>query len=364
MGAMACTQPFIVQELALVSKDLVKDRVNHYLHPTNAMMDVVEGRALEHEVSEMPKHCDLTSLDNVAIDKIKGDHGLYCARLDYTYPIAAYGNNLNTIYEKQFSVQGAGGESVLYLYDMTIGFDFVTAAQMKALIRRVNPGEIYEYAYDPLKCLYDHSCFEAELISKNELNINVILTVGTYELIIFDMPSNAATQFVAGEAGLSRAPFTFELQATPVIQNEDRQHCKHRLFLSENFIQNRFIAGKGGRRFTFDEEVLVSFAHNSQQLYLKPEKDSILKVSSKEAYGVNMNFTLCKKNDERACPGISSVTGNTEMLFAQLDAGVEYYLGIEHKGSIVQLSSYFDCPHVHMRLSMMSENEYQVLLQA
>ena len=100
MGAMACTQPFVVQELALVSKDLVKDRVNHYLHPTNAMMDVVEGRALEHEVSEMPKHCDLTSLDNVAIDKIKGDHGLYCARLDYTYPISAYSSGLNTVYEK------------------------------------------------------------------------------------------------------------------------------------------------------------------------------------------------------------------------------------------------------------------------
>jgi hypothetical protein len=60
------------------------------------------------------------------------------------------------------------------------------------------------------------------MISKNELNINVILTVGTYELIIFDMPSTAATQFIAGEAGLSKAPFTFEMQATPIIQNEDR----------------------------------------------------------------------------------------------------------------------------------------------
>lgn len=33
MGAMSCTQPFIVQELAIVSKDLVKDRVGQYLHP-------------------------------------------------------------------------------------------------------------------------------------------------------------------------------------------------------------------------------------------------------------------------------------------------------------------------------------------
>jgi hypothetical protein len=150
------------------------------------MMDVVEGRALEHEISEMPKHCDLTSLNNVAIDKIKGDVGLYCSRLDYTYPMNGFNQQLNTIYQKQFSVQGAGGDSVLYLLDLTLGYDFISSAQLKALVRRVNPGEIYEYTYNPLKCLYDHSCFEAELLSKNELNINVILTVGTYELIIFD----------------------------------------------------------------------------------------------------------------------------------------------------------------------------------
>lgn len=114
-------------------------------------------------------------------------------------------------------MQGAGGDSVLYLLDMTVGYDFVTSAELHALVRRVNPGEIHEYSYDPLSCLYDHSCVEAELISKNELNINVILTVGTYELIIFDMPSGAATQFITGEAGLTKAPFTFELQATPII---------------------------------------------------------------------------------------------------------------------------------------------------
>ena len=52
------------------------------------------------------------------------------------------------------------------------------------------------------------------------------------------------------------------------------------------------------------------------------------------------------------------------MLFAQLDANVEYYLTLEHTNSIIQLSSFFDCPHVRLRLSMMNENEYQVLLQA
>ena len=100
------------------------------------------------------------------------------------------------------------------------------------------------------------------------------------------------------------------MQATPIIQNEDRQHCKHRLFLHENFIQNRFLEGKGGRRFTFDEDMLISFAHNAQKIFLKPEVDMILKVSTKEAYGINMAMKVCKKDDEGGssgnCPGTST----------------------------------------------------------
>jgi len=84
----------------------------------------------------------------------------------------------------------------------------------------------------------------------------------------------------------------------------------------------------------------------------------VLKASSKEAYGINMNMTICKKSDPQNCAGESDVTGNTEMLFARLEANTEYYLNLDHKNSIVQLSSFFDCPHVHLRLSMMSENAY------
>lgn len=93
-------------------------------------MDVVEGRAIEHTLSEMDsyKNCDLSTLDNVVTDKVLGDTGLFCGRLDYTYPLTAYGTNLNTIFEKKFSVQGAGGESVLYLFDLTVGIDFVVSA--------------------------------------------------------------------------------------------------------------------------------------------------------------------------------------------------------------------------------------------
>ena len=167
------------------------------------------------------------------------------------------------------------------------------------------------------------------------------------------MPHNQVRQFVT-ESGLRQVPFNFELQAVPIVQNEDRAMCNHRLFLNEDFIQNRFITGKNGRRFSFDEEILVAFAHDKQRVLFKPEKDMILKVSTKQAYGINMNMRLCSAD---GCHVASSQTGNSELLFGQLDAGKDYYLELEHRHSIIMLSSFFDCPHVRLRISMMSENE-------
>lgn len=108
---------------------------------------------------------------------------------------------------------------------------------------------------------------------------------------------------------------------------------------------------------------MVSFAHNSQTILIKPEADMILKANTKEAYGINMNMTICPRNNPNAqtC-SYSDVTGNSELLFANLQANTEYDLILEHKNSIVQLSSFFDCPHVHFHLSMMSENQFQSLL--
>ena len=137
----------------------------------------------------MDKFCDFKTLDNVKMDKIKGERGLYCSRLEYNYNLEST-NQLTTVLEKRFEVVGAENEAVTYLFDLTLGFDFVTTGQLKALVRRVDHGDSSEYSYDPLKCLYDHSCFEAELIAKNQLSINVILTTGKYELIVFDMMHN------------------------------------------------------------------------------------------------------------------------------------------------------------------------------
>lgn len=49
---------------------------------------------------------------------------------------------------------------------MTIGFDFATSAQLKAVLRRVDDhktgGFEKEFVMNPLACLLDHSCHESE----------------------------------------------------------------------------------------------------------------------------------------------------------------------------------------------------------
>ena len=71
-------------------------------------------------------------------------------------------------------INGAKGEPVTYLFDLTLGFDFATAAQLVAVLRRVDSKQ--DFTSDPLDCLFDHSCVMSEQASKNEQSINVILT--------------------------------------------------------------------------------------------------------------------------------------------------------------------------------------------
>ena len=101
---------------------------------------------------------------------------------------------------------------------MTLGFDFATSAQLKAVLKRVDAeADAEDFKHDPLACLYDHSCIESELVGKDELNIDVILTTGDYQLTIFDQQESHIRNWITNEAGLTTVPFTFELQAVPII---------------------------------------------------------------------------------------------------------------------------------------------------
>ena len=134
---------------------------------------------------------------------------------------------------------------------------------MKALLRRVDGGDNQEYVYNPLACLYDHSCVETEQLGKNELSLSVILPQGTYEIIVFDQQENDVRRWLSHDAGLRQVPFTFELQSTPIVQNEERVMCGDKLLLSEMFIQNRFIRDKAGQRFTFEDDMILNLVNTT-----------------------------------------------------------------------------------------------------
>ena len=85
----------------------------------------------------------------------------------------------------------------------------------------------------------------------------------------------------------------------------------------------------------------------------------LLKMSSKEAYGVNMAMTLCTEED---CLVSSSQIGNTEVLFTILDKGHSYYVQLDFSNSIIALSSFFDCPHAHLQVSMVKLEEAHHML--
>jgi len=63
-----------------------------------------------------------------------------------------------------------------------------------------------------------------------------VLTAGDYQLTIFDQEENSLRKWLKQEVGLTELPFSFELQATPVVQNEERVMCGNKLYLHEDFI--------------------------------------------------------------------------------------------------------------------------------
>jgi hypothetical protein len=235
MGATACTKPFVVQELVIAAQELIVRRAKQYQSSRSTLPSDNTYGPEEHELSMITERCQFSTLNNTDATLEHGEAGLYCPRSAFSYSLAGEApQELNVLYQKSFSIGGAESQAVTYLFDFTLGFDFATSAQLKAVLQRVDAaaGE-HEFDYDPLSCLLDHSCVESEQASKNEVNIEVILTAGNYKLTIFDQQENSVRRWLTGEVGLTTAPFTLELQATPIVQNEERVMCGDKLYLAE-----------------------------------------------------------------------------------------------------------------------------------
>jgi hypothetical protein len=86
----------------------------------------------------------------------------------------------------------------------------------------------------------------------------------------------------------------------------------------------------------------------------------LLKLSAKEAYGVNMAMTLCQGSD---CSVQSSKAGNTEVLYAVVRGRKSYTITLDYSHSIVEISSFYDCPHARISLSMTGVDEARNMLK-
>jgi hypothetical protein len=106
----------------------------------------------------------------------------------------------------------------------------------------------------------------------------------------------------------------------------------------------------------FDDYVLLSLINTTQTIQITPEADMLMKVSSKEAYGINMKIQLLHGKDK-----VGSVTsqkvGNTEIMYASVKKGQTYHIELDFTNSIITLTSFFDCPNAHLQIAMVREAE-------
>jgi hypothetical protein len=64
------------------------------------------------------------------------------------------------------------------------------------------------------------------------------------------------------------------------------------MFIDEHFIQRKFIVGRGGKRFSYKDTIIMNVFNLSQAITIQPEKDMVLKVRVHESDGVNANMSL------------------------------------------------------------------------
>ena len=61
------------------------------------------------------------------------------------------------------------------------------------------------------------------------------MTSGNYILQLYDLSNADFSEWITDDLGLKNVPFTFAVEALPILQNEVRNHCPF-MFLLDDFI--------------------------------------------------------------------------------------------------------------------------------
>jgi hypothetical protein len=69
------------------------------------------------------------------------------------------------------------------------------------------------------------------------------------------------------------------------------------MYLTDDYIQNKYtLFTKATPRFHFQDKIIMNLVDQQQKIYLTPSTDSMLKVVTKESFGVNPKIELCSKD--------------------------------------------------------------------
>ncbi|CDW81429.1 laminin subunit alpha-like [Stylonychia lemnae] len=346
-STVMCQLPFVTQELLVIDKKLAKSRIQQ--HNRNPDREAFE---LSADIK-----CQLDHLNNT-MDSEYGEDNLYCEPYTYNYKSGSipYNSDYRIFKEHKFNVRGAQNKLITYWYEMTVGINFMVSSSVKVLL--VREDKKFEIG-NQLECLFDKSCVLASMSQKNMMKIDVILTTGKYKLVFLEDESTGMRRFLDTEANLELRPISLKFNSYPVLQNEERVNCPY-LYMERDFIQERFITGKGGRRFQMQDKIIMNVFNLTQQFDIKPEKDSLIKIRVKEAYGVNAAVVLNQGED---CIVQSEQVGTTEMLLGEVQKGKLYYITFSFDSSVIQVSEFFQCPHFNVEISMIPTDEAKKMVK-
>lgn len=221
-SVVRCNLPFFSQEMVLIDRKVLKNRVRKYNQtPNNEELDINR-----HAI------CDFSLLDG---EYQHAELGLQCNDHTYTYPISGSqageiihekdenGFVLRKLAEYPLRVTGTDSEPITQLFKMTVGMEFAVGAGFRAVLHRVNGAVVYEYEQlHPFTCLMDQSCQFAWRQQKNHQSFQVVLTTGDYLLQLYDLSSEDYTKWLVEEVELSQVPFTVYIESYPILQNEIR----------------------------------------------------------------------------------------------------------------------------------------------
>jgi len=90
MGASACSKPFVVQELVIASKDLIRDRATQYKQKGANNGGIPQDHKPEYDITSLKKHCNFELMNNTKEDLKHGEDGVYCQRMAYRYSISSH----------------------------------------------------------------------------------------------------------------------------------------------------------------------------------------------------------------------------------------------------------------------------------